>query len=74
MERIKTGVPGFDGLIEGGIPKGRSVLVSGATGTGKTIFCMQYLYNGAKQFKEPGIYVTLDERPNLIREDVLRFG
>ena len=74
MDRISTGISGFDSLIEGGIPQGRSVLVSGGCGTGKTIFCMQYLYNGARKYKEPGIYVTLDERPNLIRQDMMRFG
>lgn len=74
MDRVPTGIPGFDELIEGGFPQGRSILVSGACGTGKTIFCTQYLYNGAKKYNEPGIYITLDERPELIRQDMLRFG
>jgi len=74
MDRIKTGIFGLDELIEGGFPAGRSVLVSGACGTGKTILSMQYIYKGAKDYNEPGVYVTLDERPDLIREDVLRFG
>jgi len=74
VKRVPTGIKGLDELIEGGFPEGRTVLVSGACGTGKTIFSMQYLYNGAKDFSEPGIYVTLDERPDLIRQDVLRFG
>ena len=74
MNRIKTGINGLDTLIEGGFPEGRSYLVSGATGTGKTIFCIQYLYAGAKEYNEPGVYVTLDERPDLVREDVTRFG
>ena len=73
MNRIQTGIDGFDKLIEGGIPEGRSILISGGTGTGKTIFAIQFLINGAKQ-EEPGIYLTLDERPDLIREDMLRFG
>ena len=73
MNRITTGITGFDDLIEGGFPEGRSFLVSGGTGTGKTIFAVQYLINGAMQ-GEPGVYLTLDERPNLIREDMLRFG
>ena len=73
MNRITTGVDGFDDLIEGGFPEGRSFLVSGGTGTGKTIFAIQYLINGALQ-GEPGVYLTLDERPDLIREDMLRFG
>ncbi|MBU0635909.1 AAA family ATPase [Candidatus Micrarchaeota archaeon] len=72
--RIKSGIPGLDELIEGGFPEGRSTLISGATGTGKSIFGVQYLYMGAKQFNEPGIYVTLDERPELTRQDMLRFG
>lgn len=74
IERVKTGISGLDSLMEGGIPKKRTVLVSGACGTGKTIFGIEYLYNGATKFKEPGIYVTLDERPGLIREDCSKLG
>ncbi|MDZ4256583.1 MAG: ATPase domain-containing protein, partial [archaeon] len=59
---------------QGGLPEGRSFLVSGATGTGKSIFCTQFVYAGATQFRQPGVYVTLDERPNLLREDMLSFG
>lgn len=73
MNRIETNIPGFDDLIEGGFPEGRSFLITGGTGTGKTIFATQFLVNGAKN-GEPGIYLTLDERPELIREDMLRFG
>ncbi|MFH1588626.1 MAG: ATPase domain-containing protein [Candidatus Diapherotrites archaeon] len=74
MNRVKTGIYGLDELIEGGFPQGRSVLLTGACGTGKTIFGMQYLYYGAEKYSEPGIYITLDERPDLIRQDMLRFG
>jgi len=74
MERLKTGINGLDDLTEGGFPAGRSVLISGACGTGKTIMSMQYIYKGAAEHNEPGVYVTLDERPSLIREDVMRFG
>jgi len=74
MKRVKTGITGLDDLLEGGFPEKRSILVSGACGTGKTIFSMQYIYNGAVKYNEPGVYVTLDERPELIREDVTRFG
>jgi len=72
MNRIKTGITGFDELVEGGLPEGRSFLISGGTGTGKTIFAMQFIVNGIK-LNEPGVYLTLDERPDLIREDMLRF-
>jgi len=60
MDRVKTGVPGLDDLMQGGIPKGSSILLSGGSGTGKTIFTMQYLYSGAKDLKEPGLFVTLE--------------
>lgn len=73
MNRVQTGISGFDKLIEGGLPQGRSFLISGGTGTGKTIFSTQFLINGIND-GEPGIYLTLDERPDLIREDMLRFG
>ncbi len=74
VERVPTGIPGLDDLLEGGLPKGRSVLVSGGCGTGKTIMSMQYLIKGALEHDEPGLYVTVDERADLIREDMLRFG
>jgi KaiC/GvpD/RAD55 family RecA-like ATPase len=74
MKRVPTGVTGLDGLLEGGFPEGRSILVSGGCGTGKTIFSLQYIIHGAMEMGEPGLYVTLDERPELIREDVRRFG
>jgi len=74
MEKTRTGIIGLDELLEGGFPSKRSILVSGGCGTGKTTFGVQYVYAGAEQYSEPGIYVTLDERPNLIREDCLNFG
>lgn len=61
MKRIATGVKGLDALLEGGIPEGNIVLVSGSTGAGKTFLGLQYLYHGALN-GEPGLYITLDER------------
>src|SRR3989344_5257673 len=74
MNRVPTGINGLDELIEGGFPEGRAMLLAGGCGTGKTVFCMQYIYNGAKKYGEPGIYVTLDERPELLRQDMGVFG
>lgn len=73
-KRVATGIMGLDSQLEGGFPEGRTVLVTGACGTGKTIFAMQYLYNGAAEYNEPGVFVTMDERPVMIREDMERFG
>lgn len=59
MDRTPSGIPGMDELIEGGFPAGSSILVTGGAGTGKTIFSLQYIYEGAKN-GEPGLYVTLE--------------
>lgn len=60
LERTKTGIPGLDELLNGGIPKGSNVLVSGGAGTGKTILTTQYVYNGAVNYGEAGLFVTLE--------------
>ncbi len=60
IERVATGIEGFDGLVEGGFPKKSLVLLTGSCGTGKTIFGMNFLVEGAKK-GEPGVYVSLEE-------------
>jgi len=72
-DRVKTGIPGLDKLIEGGFPRGRTILLAGGTGTGKSIFAMQYIYNGAK-IGEPGVYLTLEEKPKNLREEMAKLG
>lgn len=73
IERVKTGIPGLDKIIEGGLIPGSTTLVSGSTGTGKTIFCGQFLWYGL-QNNEPGIYITCEESPEEIKNDLLKFG
>ncbi|WP_462273329.1 ATPase domain-containing protein [Methanohalophilus sp.] len=72
--RVKTGIPGFDELCGGGLVRDRSYLVSGTSGAGKTIFSTQYIYNGITQYGENGIIVATEERPEQIRENMMRFG
>ena len=60
INRIETGIKGFDQLIEGGIPEKSLILLSGVTGTGKSIFGMNYLVHGIKK-GENGVYVSLQE-------------
>lgn len=74
FKKTETGIPGLDDLLMGGIPTGRVVLVMGGPGTGKTILCGQYLINGIKQFKENGVFVTLEESTQHIREEMAQFG
>jgi len=73
MKRIQTGVTGLDRLIQGGIPEGLTVLVTGSCGTGKSILCMQYLYNGALM-GEPGVYVAFEESKDRLVEHAKTFG
>jgi len=60
IERVKTGIYGLDELIDGGFPKAATILVSGEPGTGKTIFGLQFLKEGAEN-NEKGIYITFEQ-------------
>jgi circadian clock protein KaiC len=61
MERVETGIGGLDNLINGGLPKHSTTLVSGPPGSGKSIFCFQFLYEGI-QHGEKGLFLTLDKK------------
>ena len=74
IERVKTGIPGLDELIEGGFPKGDTILIAGKAGTGKSILATQFIYRGAQDYNEPGVFVTMEEPPHLIRRNMIRFG
>jgi len=73
LERVKSGVPGFDGLVDGGFPKGFAVLVSGAPGTGKTIFGLHFLSEGLRS-GERCAYVTYAQSPSDILNQASTFG
>jgi len=66
IERVKTGIPGLDDLVKGGFPKSSTVLVTGGPGTGKTILSAQFVVRGAEKYKEPGIFISLEEEPERI--------
>ncbi len=74
FNRVKTGIPGLDDLIEGGIPENFIILVSGTSGTGKTTFCMQYLVEGVLKYNEKGIYIGLGEDIEIIQKSMKNYG
>jgi len=72
-KRIPTGVPEIDMLIEGGLRAGKTYLVVGEPGTGKTVFGLQYLVSGLME-KEKGLYVAIDEKPADVVEQAASLG
>ena len=74
IKRIPTGIAGFDKLISGGFPENFVVLLAGTPGTGKSIFSLEYLYNGATMFNEKGIYITLEQTAEDLKKQALQFG
>lgn len=67
-ERIKTGIAGWDNLLGGGMIPRSINLLSGCSGSGKTLYTISYIYNGAAMYGQKGVYITLEE----MRENVLR--
>lgn len=74
LPRAATGIDGFDALTEGGLPRGRPTLVCGGAGSGKTLFAMEFLARGARQFDEPGVFVAFEESPADLRQNFESIG
>ena len=74
LTKLPTGIPSFDMIAEGGIPKHRTTLVSGTAGSGKTVFATQFLASGILDANENGVFVTFEETPGDIRENMAGFG
>ncbi len=74
MERVPTGIRGLDEMLNGGYFKGTANVVSGGSGTGKTIFGSQFLYEGAKNGEVGMCIITSEESKSLIREMRTSFG
>ncbi len=74
IEKIKTGIPGFDFIANGGLPKGRITLISGTAGSAKTVFAVQFLAEAIRQGNDNGVFVTFEESPADIRRNMLGFG
>jgi circadian clock protein KaiC len=72
--KTPTGISGFDAIAHGGLPRGRSTVVAGTAGSGKTLFAMQFLMSGIRDFSEPGVCVTFEERPEDMMRNVDSFG
>jgi len=74
LRKVPTGIEGLDQLIGGGFPEGWGILLTGPTGTGKTTIAIQYLYNGYKEYDEPGVFISLEEDAHDIVRVMKSFG
>ncbi len=74
LERLPTGISGFDLVALGGLPAGQCTLVTGTTGTGKTLFALEFLARGRSLFDQPGVFVTFEESVDSIRRSAGAFG
>ncbi|MCL6578980.1 MAG: AAA family ATPase [Candidatus Bathyarchaeota archaeon] len=73
-ERVPTGIPELDKLIEGGFPRHAMILLAGGPGAGKTILSAKFLHEGALKYGEPGVYVCFAETKRMFIRDMKNFG
>ncbi len=73
-ELIKSGIPGLDHVLKGGMRRNSSVLVTGAPGTGKTLLALQFIYYGAKDYNENGIFISTEESLDVLDQSAKNLG
>jgi circadian clock protein KaiC len=71
-DRVKIGIKKLDEILQGGLLPGRAVAVVGGPGSGKTTLALEYLYRGASEFGEKGVFISLEEEPNMIIDNIKR--
>lgn len=74
LKKCPTGIHGLDEITLGGLPRGRTSLVCGAAGCGKTLLAMEFLYRGATEFNEPGVFMSFEERERDLSENFASLG
>jgi len=73
-EKVRTGVPGLDELLSGGLERCSTTLVMGGAGCGKTTLASQFLYNGATQYDEPGVLLSFEETSESVMRHMGKYG
>ncbi|QDT53618.1 Circadian clock protein kinase KaiC [Caulifigura coniformis] len=74
LAKSPTGIAGLDEITGGGVPQGRTTLVCGSAGCGKTLFAMEFLVRGATQFGEPGVCMTFEETGDDLTKNIRSLG
>jgi circadian clock protein KaiC len=74
LTKVPSGIAGFDQVTSGGLPAGRTTLVCGGAGCGKTLFAMEFLVNGARDHGEPGVFIAFEETDDELASNVASLG
>jgi circadian clock protein KaiC len=74
LQKTPTGINGLDEITNGGLPKGRPTLVCGGPGSGKTLFGIEFVVNGAVKYDEPGVIITFEEKGEELATNVASLG
>ncbi len=74
FEKCPTGIRGLDEITKGGLPKGRPTLICGCAGSGKTLFAMEFLMRGARDYGEPGVFMSFEEMPDDLAKNFISLG
>ena len=74
LEKCPTGIRGLDEITKGGLPRGRPTLICGGAGSGKTLFAMEFLMRGARDYGEPGVFMTFEETPEDLVKNFISLG
>jgi circadian clock protein KaiC len=74
LSKCPTGIQGLDEITSGGLPKGRTTLICGSAGCGKTLLAIEFLVRGAREFNEPGVFVAFEETDKELTENVISLG
>jgi len=74
IEKLETGILGFDQIAAGGIPRGRTTLLAGTSGSAKTVFAAQFLAEGIRRYGENAVFVTFEEPPSELNRNLRGFG
>jgi circadian clock protein KaiC len=74
LKKTLTGITGFDEITGGGVPKGRPALICGGAGCGKTLFSVEFIVRGARDFGEPGVFMAFEETREELAKNVAALG
>jgi circadian clock protein KaiC len=74
LRKAPTGIQGLDEITHGGLPRGRTTIVCGGPGCGKTMLGIEFLVRGALEFNEPGVIMAFEETPQDMARNVASLG